>query len=47
MLGFKSFRSACSTIAGIEVMHMIHKGQAGTSSVAEEVTLIKQLFGVA
>ena len=47
MLGFKSFRSACSTIAGIEAMHMIHKGQAGTSSVAEEVTLIKQLFGVA
>ena len=47
MLGFKSFRPACSTIAGIEVMHMIHKGQVGTSSVAEEVTLIKQLFGVA
>ena len=47
MLGFKSFYSACSTIAGIEAMHMIHKRQAGTSSVTEEVTLINQLFGVA
>ncbi len=27
MLGFKSFRSAASTIAGIELMHMIRKGQ--------------------
>ena len=27
MLGFKSYKSAKSTIAGIEIMHMIHKGQ--------------------
>jgi putative transposase len=27
MLGFKSFWAACCTIAGIEVMHAIHKGQ--------------------
>ena len=27
MLGFKSFRSATKTIAGIEIMHMIRKGQ--------------------
>jgi transposase-like protein len=27
MLGFKSFRSAAATIAGIELMHMIRKGQ--------------------
>lgn len=47
MLGFKSFKSACSTIAGIEAMHMIHKGQAGTSNATEEVTLINRLFGVA
>jgi putative transposase len=26
MLGFKSFRSAAVTLAGIEVMHMIRKG---------------------
>jgi putative transposase len=27
MLGFKSFRSAAVTLAGIEIMHMIRKGQ--------------------
>jgi putative transposase len=27
MLGFKSFRSAAITLAGIERMHMIRKGQ--------------------
>lgn len=27
MLGFKSFRSAGSVLAGIELMHMIRKGQ--------------------
>ena len=27
MLGFKSFRSAINVLAGIELMHMIRKGQ--------------------
>ena len=27
MLGFKSFRAARSVLAGIELMHMIRKGQ--------------------
>ena len=27
MLNFKSFRSARNTLAGIELMHMIRKGQ--------------------
>jgi putative transposase len=27
MLGFKFFRSAALTLAGIELMHMIRKGQ--------------------
>ena len=27
MLGFKSFRSGAATLAGIELMHMIRKGQ--------------------
>jgi putative transposase len=27
MLGFKSFRSAAMTLAGVELMHMIRKGQ--------------------
>jgi putative transposase len=30
MLGFKSFWAACCTIAGIEVMHAIRKGQLKT-----------------
>ena len=41
MLGFKSFRCARILIAGIEVMHMIRKGQLGdvkdrTSSAANQ-----------
>lgn len=31
MLGFKSFWAACCTIAGIEVMHAIHKGQVAAT----------------
>jgi putative transposase len=30
-LGFKSFRSAAVTLAGIELMHMIRKGQLRAS----------------
>jgi putative transposase len=29
-LGFKSFRSAAATLTGIELMHMLRKGQLGT-----------------
>ncbi len=47
MMGFHSYKSACATLSGIEVMHMIHKGQAGTSDVISEIKLINQLFGVA
>ena len=32
MLGFKSFRSAAATIAGIELMHIIRKGQLHATS---------------
>ena len=31
MLGFKSFRLAVATLAGIELMHMIRKGQLRTT----------------
>lgn len=31
MLRFKSFWAACGTIAGIEVMHGIRKGQLATA----------------
>ena len=47
MLGFKHFKSACSTIQGIEAMNMIRKGQANTKSVLEEITLINVIFNVA
>jgi len=30
-LGFKSFRSAAATLAGVELMHMIRKGQLQTT----------------
>ena len=33
MLGFKSFRSAAKTIAGIELLHMIKKGQLNTNDI--------------
>ena len=35
MLNFKSFRSAGSVLAGIELMHMIRKGQFAIDGVAE------------
>jgi transposase-like protein len=31
-LGFKSFRSATATLAGVELMHMIRKGQLRATS---------------
>jgi transposase-like protein len=39
MLGFKAFWSAAITLAGIEIMHMIRKGQlrqAGTLCPARQ-----------
>jgi len=47
MMGFHSYKSACATLSGIEVMHMIHKGQAGKPDVISEIKLINWLFGVA
>jgi IS6 family transposase len=48
MLGFKSFETAQYTLAGIEVMHMIRKGQVECkhSSVLTAVELINKLFGL-
>ena len=34
MLGFKQFRNAVITIAGIELMHRIRKGQFGLRRLA-------------
>ena len=46
MLGFKSFWAACCTIAGIEVMHAIRKGQLKST---EEVcpTPAEQFYSLA
>jgi transposase-like protein len=44
MLGFKSFRSAASTIAGIELMHMIRKGQMRTTG---ELRPAQQFYALA
>jgi transposase-like protein len=38
MLGFKRFRSAATTISGIELMHRIRKGQFDLSALALEDT---------
>jgi transposase, IS6 family len=47
MLGFKSFETAEETIAGIEVMHMIRKGQVECkhSTALSDVKMIDELFG--
>ncbi len=48
MLGFQSFQSANKTLKGIEIMHMIKKGQVKNLnySVLNEVKYINQLFGI-
>ena len=47
MLGFGSFESAEKTIAGIEAMHMIRKGQVeGVQGVLSEVEFISKIMGV-
>ena len=49
MLGFQSFHTAIKTLKGIEIMHMIKKGQVDTLNrcVSAEVNFINQLFGIA
>ncbi len=44
MLGFKSFRSATKTLAGIEMMHMIRKGQMAES---RQLTPAEQFYSLA
>jgi transposase-like protein len=39
-LGFQNFQSAAATISGIEVMHMLHKQQAGKMSPNDEAAFI-------
>lgn len=46
MLGFKSFWAACCTIAGIEVMHAIRKGQLATTENTRQ-TPAEQFYALA
>ena len=47
MLGFGSIKSAENTICGIEVMHMIRKGQVGKiQCVLSEIQFINEIMGV-
>ena len=46
MLGFKSFRAAASVLAGIELMHMIRKGQMAMPG-CEEMSFANQFYALA
>jgi transposase, IS6 family len=49
MLGLKTFQTAKQIICGVEVMHLLKKGQLqqGVKSVQSEIEFIHKLFGVA
>ncbi len=50
MLGFKSFQTAKKILTGIEVMHMMKKGQVHqqqVKSAKNEVGFIHKLLGIA
>ncbi len=48
MLGFESFETAKSTISGIEIMHMIYKGQVEEiQCVLSEVKFINTIMDMA
>ena len=47
MLGFKSFVAAQDTLAGIELMHMIKKGQMVVEEGAEGLTPAEQFYALA
>ena len=46
MLNFKSFRAAGSVLAGVELMHMIRKGQFANDS-ANEMSFAAQFYALA
>ena len=46
MLGFKSFRAAKNVLAGIELMHMIRKGQLMVDGV-EAMSFADQFYALA
>jgi len=44
MLGFKRFRSAATTISGIELMHRIRKGQFDLCALGIEDTAAPSIW---
>ena len=46
MLNFKSFRSASAVLAGVELMHMIRKGQFAVIG-ADEMSFADQFYALA
>lgn len=44
MMGFKAFHSANATIAGIELHHMLRKGQHQNS---DDLSIFEQFHGLA
>ena len=47
MLGFKSFDTAQYTLAGIELMHMLKKGQLAGEEGVEGLTPAEQFYALA
>ena len=47
MLGFKSFEAAQGTLVGIELMHMLKKGQLGVEEGAAGLTPAEQFYALA
>jgi putative transposase len=47
MLGFKSVRAAQSTLAGVELMHMLKKGQLAVEEGAKGLTPAEQFYALA
>ena len=47
MLGFKSFDTAQSTLAGIELMHMIKKRQLVVEEGDDALTVAEQFYAMA
>lgn len=47
MLGFKSFEAAQGTLAGIELMHMLKKGQLVGEEGAVGLTPVEQFYALA
>ena len=47
MLGFKSFAAAQDTLVGIELMHMLKKGQLVIEEGSEGLTAAEQFYALA